>query len=514
MRFYLLLFPILILAVFWSSCRKDFEYSISTGKLEFSKDTVYLDTIFTNIGSSTYTLKVYNRSEEDIEIPSIALGEGQNSSYRLNVDGVAGKEFRNIPVLGRDSIFIFIETTYDIAPVNRDAFLYTDVILFDSGANRQEVHLVTLVRDAIFLYPGRLADGSPETLVLGIDEEGNEIRTEGFVLSDDQLRFTNEKPYLIYGYAAVVENKELTMEGGTRVHFHRNSGILVGKGGTLNISGSLSIDPQTLEKEVIFEGDRLEPEFGDVSGQWGTIWLSQGSHNNVIEHLTIKNATVGLLVDGVSETGPPTLSIRNSQIYNSGTVNLWARHSQIEGENLVLGSAGNSSLNCSAGGNYSFVHSTISNYWSDGFRSGAALTLSNFSNEVGRGSQANDLTKANFTNCIIDGNTALELSLNSNNANVFNFSFTNCMLKFRAANGQLGEDPLYDFENQELYSEVILNGETDFINVSKDAFGIGSASGAIGGANLDAALLVPLDISGMDRTTKPDIGAYQHIPEE
>jgi hypothetical protein len=88
------------------------------------------------------------------------------------------------------------------------------------------------------------------------------------------------------------------------------------------------------------------------------------------------------------------------------------------------------------------------------------------------------------------------------------------MLKFRAANGQLGEDPLYDFENQELYSEVILNGETDFINVSKDAFGIGSASGAIGGANLDAALLVPLDISGMDRTTKPDIGAYQHIPEE
>ena len=78
--------------VFWSSCRNDFEFSPSTGNLGFAKDTVYLDTVFTNIGSSTYNLKVYNRSDEDILIPTIQLENGVNSFYRMNIDGSTGLE--------------------------------------------------------------------------------------------------------------------------------------------------------------------------------------------------------------------------------------------------------------------------------------------------------------------------------------------------------------------------------------------------------------------------------------
>ena len=59
-----------------SSCRKDFSTIPSFGELEFSKDTVFLDTIFTNIGSATYNLKVYNRSNDDITIPNITLERG------------------------------------------------------------------------------------------------------------------------------------------------------------------------------------------------------------------------------------------------------------------------------------------------------------------------------------------------------------------------------------------------------------------------------------------------------
>ncbi len=505
------LLPILFLVILWSSCRKDFGYEVNTGSLEFSKDTVYLDTVFTNIGSSTYTLKVYNRGRDDIQIPSISLGEGHNSGYRLNVDGIAGKEFRNIPILARDSIFIFIETTFDIAPVNRNEFLYTDVIQFDSGTNLQEVPLVTLVRDAIFLYPSKLADGSKETLLLGLDDNGNEIRIEGFVLSDEQLQFTNEKPYVIYGYAAVSENTMLTMEAGTRVYFHKDSGILVGRAGTLGIQGSLSTDREILENEVIFEGDRLETGFADVAGQWGTIWLSEGSRNNFIEHLTIKNASVGLLVEGLSTSNSPTLTIKNSQIYNSATVNLWARGSQIEAENLVLGNAGNTSLICSLGGAYSFIHTTIANYWSNGFRNGPALTISNMDSHGPNGSPAKDLIKANFANCIIDGNTSLELILNSNGTNAFNFAFTNCILKFRDISGQFTEDPLYNFENPIFFSDLLLNGEPDFRNTAGNDFQIGPASDAIGNANVETAFLVPLDILGKDRTLVPDLGAHQHL---
>ena len=402
MRQRLFIIPILLLTLLWCSCRKDFQYDISSGNLEFSKDTVYLDTVFTNIGSSTYSLKVYNRSNNDIQIPSVRLAQGNNSSYRLNVDGVAGKEFENVPLMAKDSLFIFIETTFDISIINGNEFLYTDAILFDAGPKQQEVQLVTLIKDAIFLYPAENADGTKETLLLGLDKDGNEIRIEGFLLTDEQLSFSNEKPYVIYGYAGVASDKILNIAAGSRVHFHKDSGILVGEGASLRVNGTLSMDTLLLENEVIFEGDRLETEFSEVPGQWGTIWLAPGSSNNIINHLTIRNASVGLLVEGNSDLNPPKLSVSNSQIYNSLAINIWARSSSINGENLVLGNAGNGSLILSNGGGYSFAHCSIANYWSNGFRSGAALQISNYDLVEDTSASGQDLT-ASFINCIADG---------------------------------------------------------------------------------------------------------------
>ena len=76
MRYYSF-FLLIVLTTTLFSCRQDFEFEDSTGNLEFSKETVYLDTVFTNIGSSTYTLKVYNKSDNDIKIPKIQLGQGK-----------------------------------------------------------------------------------------------------------------------------------------------------------------------------------------------------------------------------------------------------------------------------------------------------------------------------------------------------------------------------------------------------------------------------------------------------
>ena len=154
MKKFLYTFLILAITILWSSCRKDFVTVPSSGQLQFSKDTVFLDTVFTNIGSSTYNLKVYNRSDDDINIPSIQLGEGSASKYRLNVDGIAGKVFEDIELLANDSMYIFIETTIDINDFSGgNQFLYTDAIEFDTGSNQQKVELVTLVQDAVFLYP-------------------------------------------------------------------------------------------------------------------------------------------------------------------------------------------------------------------------------------------------------------------------------------------------------------------------------------------------------------------------
>ena len=379
-----------IVLLFWSSCRKDFEFSPSTGNLEFAKDTVYLDTVFTNIGSSTYNLKVYNRSDEDIVIPTIQLENGVNSFYRMNVDGTTGLEgdqegkfFENVELLANDSLFIFIETTIDISTLStlENQFLYTDKILFDSGSNQQDVDLVTLVKDAVFIYANRDQDtGIIETLTFDVDGDGtpDETSLQGRYLENDELTFTNEKPYVIYGYAGVGAGQTLTMEPGARVHFHADSGIIVTEGGTLNINGELSADQDALENEVILEGDRLEPLYEDIPGQWGTIWLFDGSENNTINYATIKNATIGVLSEFGQNDTNDKLSISNSQIYNSSAFGLLGRATSITAENLVINNSGQSSFAGTLGGKYNFTHCTIANYWNSSFRQYPSLLLNDF----------------------------------------------------------------------------------------------------------------------------------------
>ncbi|MBP2833594.1 hypothetical protein J8281_15470 [Aquimarina sp. U1-2] len=512
MRYLVTLFLVIIL-ILWSSCRNDFESDPSSGNLEFSTDTLFLDTIFTNIGSSTYSFKVYNRTNDDFTIPAIALERGSTSNYRLNVDGIAGKSFENIQVLAKDSIFIFVETTTDITDQTSESeFLYTDRILFDQANNQQDIDLVTLIKDATFLFPSRnTMTGEVETLLLGVDSQNNEIRIEGFFLSDDQLRFTNEKPYVIYGYIAVPEGKTLTIDAGARVHFHANSGIIVANAATLQINGELSIDPERLENEVIFEGDRLEPLFNNIPGQWGTIWLTAGSTGHTINHATIKNATVGILMDSNDGGLNPTLTVTNSQIYNSSNVGLLARAGNVFAENLVINNAGQVSLNCSLGGTYNFNHCTFTNFSSigTGFRDLPAVLIDNniaiSESEV----LVADLVEANFTNTIIYGDQNIEVLFNKVEGTTFNYNFKNCLIRFNDFNDTLINDPMYDFTNMDLFEDVILNEEPEFKAPFDNMLSIGENSAANGRA---ATPTLGFDILGIPRNTiAPDIGAYESI---
>ncbi|TDI77616.1 MAG: hypothetical protein E2O83_07730 [Bacteroidetes bacterium] len=494
--------------VLWSSCRNDFETVPSTGNLEFSRDTIFLDTIFSNIGSSTYTLKVYNSSDEDINIPTLRLGDGEASNYRLNVDGVAGKVFENVQLLAKDSIFIFIETTVDIITQTSDkSFLYIDQILFDSGANEQKVELVTLIQDAIFLFPDLDANGMVGTISLGLDADGNEILIEGFFLEQDELTFTNEKPYVIYGYAAVPSGETLTVEAGARVHFHDNSGILVAENASMKVNGEASTDPELLENEVIFEGDRLEPEFADIPGQWGTIWLTNGSTDHEFDFTTIKNAIVGILMD--NNDGDRTLTLRNTQIYNSSNVGLLARTGDVYGENLVINNSGQSSLACSLGGRYNFNHCTFGNYWVNSFRSFPTVQIDNIIPEVAEA----DLFEANFTNCIIYGNEQRELGFlqSENPALAFNFKFTNCLIRFEDPNNDFEGLANYDFDNPTLYENCRFNSDPIFQNVEFNNFNIERAESGAEGIGL-GGVTPPVDLNGTTRdTNNPDAGAYESI---
>lgn len=504
----LLLLILIGFAVSLTSCRNDFEFESSTGNLRFSKDTVYLDTVFTNIGSSTYTLKVYNKSDKNISIPKVQLAKGEASKYRMMVDGMPGKVFDDVELLAKDSMFIFIEVTANVIDANTTDFLYTDQILFGEGSNTQKVELVTLIQDAIFLYPQKFSNGTTETLPIGNDEIYGFYLDENDVVNGNELRWTNSKPYVVYGYAAVPPNKTLVVDAGARVHFHAESGLIVANNASIHVNGTHSTTA-ALENEVIFEGDRLEPDFSEVPGQWGTIWLTQGSTNNQLSNLTIKNATVGILVSGNDGTSTPTLTLENTQIYNCSNVGILARTGNIEGKNLVINKCGQASFTGSFGGSYEFTHCTFANYWSRPNQT--AVSLDDFI-QTSSGYLFQPLIKANFKNCIIYGSSNLGINIQKRGTStVFNFKFDHCLLKFIDYNNALSSNPLYQFSNANLYTSCLIAtnnsiNKPDFENPNTNKLRIGQNSAAKGTAKTQYSTFN--DLLNQNRTGATDMGAY------
>ena len=490
----------LFFLVLWACQDDPFETVPSKGNLEFSKDTVYLDTVFTNIGSSTRTFKVYNRGGENISISSIRLERGEASFYRLNVDGNPGKAFENVEILSNDSIYVFVEATIDYDAVSDP--LYTDRILFEGSESDQQVQLITLVQDAHFLYPARDAQGVKETIPVGRDAEGQEIRVEGFYLDGDQV-WNDEKPYVIYGYAAVAEGNSLEIREGTKIYFHQGSGLLIEKNAALEIKGSL-------DKKVSFSGDRLEEFFEDVPGQWGTIWLKPGSLVKEISHAKIRNNTIGILIDSVGNESDAGLKMSNVEIYNTSSFGVLSRTSRIQGSNLVVGNNGESSLACLGGGDYEFIHGTFANYWSSGLRQLPTVWFSNAAGASGQEELDSRDVVLRIGNCIIEGNRSVEFILEADPGTTFEFMFSNSLLRFNDPSGVYQGDPLYDFDNQDLYFGNVFNGVTDFKDPVLHDLRIGQESDAIGIGSLEEAQRIPLDILGTERTNSPDAGAYQH----
>jgi hypothetical protein len=519
------------LAITVSSCRQDFVFEPSTGDLFFSKDTVYLDTVFTNIGSSTYTLKVYNRSNKDIKIPTIQLGKGQNSKYRMTVDGMTGENnriFHDVELLAKDSMYIFIEVTSDVADANPTDFLYTDQIQFDSGDNFQKVELVTLIQDAYFIFPQRSGvneDFIYETVNFGVNDDAENVIAIGSNLdhsdpiNGDEYTWGNTKPYVVYGYAFVPDGEILTVNPGARVHFHANSGLVIGKNAVLKINGGLSTT-EALENEVIFEGDRLEPEFSNVPGQWGAIINYSTSTNNSINHLTLKNATIGILSNNlatITDTASPYLKIQNSQIYDCSNFGLLARKSNIECANLVINNAGQATLACTYGGTYNFTHCTFNNNWSS---SNQVAVLVNNNLETDDTIYVKDLVAANFNNCIIYGGNQVEMILDNVQSDtvtsLFNYKFNHCLIRFNNISNQFTSNPLYQFTTDSIHyvnCSIATNSSTFNPKFEDESLNQLWLSEDLNLPNdISFTTLYPFDINSNDRTTSTDLGAYQFIP--
>ncbi|RYY88536.1 MAG: hypothetical protein EOO15_08780, partial [Chitinophagaceae bacterium] len=316
-----LLFALMIVAL--GACRKDRFTGSADAQLRTAVDTLHFDTVFVSAGSTSGVVKIFNDNKEGIRISAVRLAGGNASPFRINVDGIAGPEVRDLEVAGGDSLYVFVTVT-----VNPNSallpFVVQDSIAIDWNGNRRWVQLDAYGQNARFLRNHEV--------------QGSET-------------WDNTLPYVILDGVTVDTNATLNITQGTRIYFHGNAPMIVH--GKLVASGD-----RFDSTRVVFNGDRLDAPYRDFPAAWPGIYFSGASRNNVLSYTSIRNAYQGIAIQGPA---PATqLTLRETIIDNAYDAGIYATNAGIDSRNLLVSNCGSGIV--LAGGNYSFIHTTAAGY--------------------------------------------------------------------------------------------------------------------------------------------------------
>jgi hypothetical protein len=457
---------------FFGGCQKESEKDIGGRPLSFSSDTIAFDTIFTSIGSPTKNLRVYNTTNDRIVVSSITLAGGENSGFRLNINGEASSEVFNVEIPARDSIFIFVEASLNKSS-SHQLLIAEDSIVFKISSKEQKVRL--------------LAWGQDYKLI-----KAEMLKT---------TTWTREKPYLVYNYAYVDTCQTLTIEAGSTIYFHKNAGLFIK--GTLIVKG-------TVEDPVVFKGDRLESGYLNLPDQWNGITLLSGSHNNIIDHAIIRNANIGLQVGNIEKEGYASVELANTRIENMSWSGIWAMKSKILAYNCVIANVGYYNTALILGGDYQFYHTTFANSTnlSTSLQNAPALTISNYLVNSKNGARyVGDLTQAIFGNCIITGFNHDELKISMDKQGKSNYLFDHCLIQI---------SDTFRLQSPERFVSLLRNVSPRFINPQKGIYELDTLSVAKDYGKEAFSKIVPFDLKGTDRHADagPDLGAFERIEKK
>jgi hypothetical protein len=472
---------VFFIVVTFITCNRDILDPDPSARPEFSTDTVTFDTVFTSIGSTTLSFRIYNRSNRPLLINSISLAEGDNSFFRLNIDGEPALHVNNVEIPPDDSLFVFVAVTVD--PTNRNnPVIIRDSVLFNTRGELQDVKLIAYGQD-VHLIDGEIISSAV---------------------------WTNDKPYLIYNSVAVDSGEILQIQEGTQIYFHRNSSMIVW--GTLIVEG-------TFENPVVFRNDRLEEFYDIVAGQWGTLYFDPMSTGNRLNHAIIRNAIAGIQIGYPSDYRIPDVEISNCQIINVSFAGIYAFGAEILCYNTIIANSAGPAIALLRGGNYRFYHCTISNNGVPGAsRANPSVVITNtFNNPEYDESlgdyvylpRSGDLEMAGFFNSIIYGNFPHEIQLVDNATNLFEYRFDHCILK--AVEDSINDDMKPNF------ASVIFNEDPNFANDS-DRYHLDYRLDTLSPAKDSGDMLLPetfpflqQDMTGESRVVdeSPDLGAFE-----
>ena len=458
-------FKLIIAFSFWAlltavSCnRDDINFESPSELLRFSQDTVFLDTVYNQVRSETYAVKIYNNEDKDVMIPKISLEKGASSLYRINVDGKAGTDFTDIPLRKKDSLYIFVE----IAPIaNAPEAIAEDRIQFQTPAGNQHVTLFSVVQDAEFYI---------------------ESKTNPNILTSNTT-WTNNKAKIIFGNLTLEAGKTLDIQKGTKIYFHKNSGLKIGKNAKLNVNGDLG-------EEVVFRGDRNDSRYDTIPKNWHGISMDVNS-TLTMNYAKVFGGTVGL------EMNQTLATIENSIFHTHQEFGILAINSNVTAKNLVMNNCGEAAFGIFKGGVYNISHSTLANYWN--FNSalpGLGLYATNEYNN-GISAEQGALT-LNIKNSIIYNDNDNAVVFKPTAGQTFNYTFQNSLLKYGST------------ANYNIDAASIKNQDPKFQNyfTQKMNLRLKDDSPAKGKGNVATAATVPFDIVKVSRTVTPSMGAYQ-----
>ncbi|MEL6534737.1 MAG: hypothetical protein AAFQ98_04960 [Bacteroidota bacterium] len=320
-------FLIISLSAVYVSCMPESEIisEDTTLGLLVSRDTVIFDTIFSSVGSTTRRLKILNFNENAIVLDRIGLGLGEDSPYRVVINGEERSSLENEFIRGGDSLLVLVEVTID--PQDQSLpFIVRDSLVLEWNGQQAHVKLLAWGQDANFV--------------------GNEV------LSCNTVWRAN-RPYVVYDDVLVDSGCTLTVRAGTQVYF--DAGV------TMLIGGSIQVEGEP-DNKVVFQHSRLEPEFDDVPGQWGGFLFGTSSRNNVIEHAHIRNAVNGLYLGIPDADTLPELIVGHSIIESMSSNGLIAFTTDVYVYNTQINNCFQFAVANLAGGNYGYDHVTIANF--------------------------------------------------------------------------------------------------------------------------------------------------------
>lgn len=456
---------IILLAVGYSSCIEDGISTSPSSQPYFSVDTLKMGTLFTDESSPTYSFKVFNHDSKSIVISNISMKDDTEGMFRINVDGMAGNEFKDVEIRAKDSIFVFVEVTLPDRNLTKPVDYERHMAFTTNGVTR-ELLITATALDATRLHATTI---------------------------DSDTRFTAAKPYIIYDSLVVAPDVKLTLEPGTKLHFHDGAGLTVH--GTLEANGT----PGQL---VEMTGDRWGNVVGRVdyeimSGQWEGVYFTSTSRANKMEFTSVRNTMYGVVVDSVAyDNSTPSLKLVNCQLRNSKDYALLSSFSWIEAWGCELADASSGVL-ALQGGKAGLVNCTIANYYLFSVLGGPALQLYHVSPDDAIDGIDLPLLEAHIDNCIIYGNGT---DLSHGDLTDTNVMVRRTLLKSEGSDDDhfteclWGVDPLYYTVRTDYFFDYRLKPE----------------SPAIGAA--DPALMpseLTVDMWGMPRNVDlPTLGAY------